>query len=177
MSMVAYARRVPAEQLTWLLVDVDRRFGEISGVDPDEDDVYEGFHSAPMAVDLYKSWDVADRLLSAAADLAPQLEACAGAVSGGHARGDDLGYGPLRTLDPPEVAAIARALAALEPEHLERARKTADLDGCYSFYPDQLDEATGVPTDIITAADVIDELRQLYADAERAGDGMLLWLT
>jgi hypothetical protein len=166
MGMRAVLRRTTAEELAWLLADVDARFAEVSGVEPEDDDAYERFYAPELVLDVDKAWDSTHRVLVAAAARDAALAPVTEAVLGGTPAGEDLGYGPLRYLTPAEVEPVAAALARLDDEALAAAAESADFDGCYSFEPEWRDEPV----------EMVRELRTFYAAVAAAGDGLLLEL-
>lgn len=97
----------------------------------------------------------------------------ANAVLGGEPISDeDFGYGPVRFLEPDQVAAVAAALETVTPEEL-----------LSRFDPDALNAAEVYPGGWTDDADWRGHLaetyggvRHLFANAASDGDGMLLYL-
>lgn len=97
----------------------------------------------------------------------------ANAVLGGEVVSEeDLGQGPVRYLHPEDVAGVAAALAGVTPRDLS-ARFSATELNAVEVYP-------GGWTDDPATRDRLEEryaaVRELFANAAAAGDGMLLYL-
>lgn len=119
----------------------------------------------PLALD--KAWHGLHFLLTGSStDTAPPLGA---AVLGGREVGEDLGYGPARSLSPAEVSAVAEALGRLTHEDLG-ARFDPSAMEAEKIYPGQWDE----PDNQEWLLEAFDEVKTYYAQARDRGYGMLL---
>jgi hypothetical protein len=95
----------------------------------------------------------------------------ADAVVGGREVGEDLGYGPLRILEPDEAAAVAGALDDLDRADLARRYDPPVMEEM-RLYPGGWDE----PENREWLLDAFDELKAYYGKARDQGHGMLLFL-
>lgn len=93
------------------------------------------------------------------------------AVLGGHPVGEDLGYGPLRYLEPAEAVAVAAALDDLSRSDLSRRYDAPAMEAA-RLYPGGWDE----PENREWLLDAFDEVKAYYAEARGRGHGMLLYL-
>jgi hypothetical protein len=120
-------------------------------------------------LDLGEDWHVLHVCLTGDAGDGPPP--AGDAVLGGDEIGPDLGYGPARALSPERAAAVAGLLRDLGPSGI-----------CARFHPRELgDDVYGVErargggarAEVRARAE---QLCRFYADAERRGLGVLLWL-
>jgi len=126
---------------------------------------------AGRSVDLDKAWHGVHFLLTGTAWEARSDLGMA--VLGGEPLGDDLGYGPVRLLDPRGVSRVAAALAALDREEVrlrfDRVRLRA-----LEIYPDIWDEPDVLEDYLLPN---LDDLVAFYAQAAAAGEAVLLAVT
>jgi hypothetical protein len=121
-------------------------------------------------LDVAKTWHALHFLLCGSTDAAPGP--LGSAVLGGTAIGPDLGYGPARYLEPPEVKAVAGALASLTtPEFVAR------------FDPVAMDEQKVYPGHWLVdgeekdwLSDAFRQLQAFYDAAAQGGCAVLLYL-
>lgn len=115
-------------------------------------------------VDLDQAWDVLTRVLSAD-DRGGS--GCAGrAILGGTPFGEDQGFGPSRTFNAEEVAAIAESLESIDHERFKQLFTMADLTDCYSAQNYDVDKAMRE----------FEWLRDCYQTAAEVGRAMTLYM-
>jgi len=115
---------------------------------------------------LRKDWHVLHMLLGGEPE---EVTPGAGeAILGGDEIGEDLGYGPARLWSPPDVERIASALEALgvDGAMARFSRRQLVADDIYG--------AQGAGKAQIRSQ--LERLLRMYADAARAGDGMVGWI-
>lgn len=97
----------------------------------------------------------------------------ANVVLGGEAVGDeDFGYGPVRSLEPTQVAAVAQALEAIPAEEL-LSRFDPDAMNAAEVYPGGWSEDEAWREHL---AEKYREVQNLFANAASHGEGMLLYI-
>jgi hypothetical protein len=163
MGMRLIARRLrPAEHSAVLIdpnVATDLMDDEAAGATPGR------------TVDLDKAWHGVHFLLTGTAwDTYTDLGM---AVLGGDPLGDDLGYGPVRLLDPHQVSRVSAALAALCREQLRRRFDRAQLSAL-EIYPDIWDDPDVLDGYLLPN---LDDLVTFYAEAAAGGEAVLLAIT
>ena len=121
----------------------------------------------PDALDLDKAWHGVHWLLTGSVDLTDDL--AAQALLGGEPVGEEVGYGPVRLLDPGRVAALDRLLEGTDVETLRSRVDPAEMDRA-GVYPGVWDEP-----DIFDSflAPALAELRTFYARASAAGQAVI----
>jgi hypothetical protein len=93
------------------------------------------------------------------------------AVLGGTAVGEDVGYGPARLMNAPEVDATAKALAALTTSEI-RARFDGPAKAREQIYP----RGWSARSDAKWLVDAFVSVRDYFDEAAKAGFAMLLWI-
>jgi hypothetical protein len=148
MSMTARLRSVPETDLAELrkLPDLPAEFWDF----PD--------------LDLDQSWDALTRVLSA--DDRGGSGWAGRSILGGTPFGEDQGFGPCRTFNAEEVAAIAEALGSISLERFRELYALADWTDCYSAPNYDVDEAWRQ----------FQRLRGCYQTAAAAGRAMTLFM-
>jgi hypothetical protein len=118
-------------------------------------------------LNLEKSWHVLHYLLTGKPEDAPPP--LGNAILGGKEIGPDLGYGPVRFLDPDEVREVASALSTITSEDLARR---FDLQAMIAanIYPVR-DES-----ELQMAQEYFQHLARYYSEAVAAGNAMLLYV-
>ncbi|GAB3766561.1 YfbM family protein [Microlunatus parietis] len=114
---------------------------EASAVRADPESIWERLNAdrtSPSAVDLDKAWHGIHWLLTG--DPWTTEGPLASVIFGGEELDGNFGYGPPRLLDPSGVAAIAAALADVDPTTL-RARFDPAAMASAEVYPDIWDDA------------------------------------
>lgn len=97
----------------------------------------------------------------------------ANAVLGGEPVGDeDFGYGPVRCLEPTEVAAVAAALEAISPAELLARFDPAVLNAA-EVYPGGWSDDSEWREHL---GEKYEEVRNIFANAASHGEGMLLYV-
>jgi hypothetical protein len=120
-------------------------------------------------LDLQKAWHGLHFLLAGTKDAptAPPGDA----ILGGRELGEDLGIGPMRVTAPAQVAATARALAALDPASLRASydpHRMEDLE----IYPGHWDD----PENCEWLMAAFAEVRGYFAAAADKQAGMAFWI-
>jgi hypothetical protein len=120
------------------------------------------------SVDLDKAWHGIHFLLTGTAwETSTDLGL---AVLGGEPLGDDLGYGPVRMLDPHQVDRVASALGRLSRDKL-RLRFDRGRMRALEIYPDIWDEPEVLDEYLLSN---LDDLAKFYAEASAGGEAVLL---
>ena len=121
------------------------------------------------AIDLEKAWHGVHYLLTGSAE--PTGSELDGAVLGGREIGPDRGYGPVRYLEPPEVASLAKALDGITAERLRSAYDPEAMASA-GIYPGGWDD----PENLEWLAESFAELQRFYRDAADRKAAVLLYI-
>lgn len=163
MGMVAYFTAINASTLDELRADPDQVAEILFPNDGDEE--------PENTIDVDKSWHGLHFILSALAkDGAPELEA---AILGGEPLGEDFGYGPARVLTPPEVQVISTALCSISGEAFAAKFDPARMEA-EDIYPQIWERDGSEALDFLQH--FFPALVNLYADAAKEGNALILWL-
>jgi len=133
-----------------------------------------GGKSEQPALNLHKSWHVLHYLFTGRAWDGP-LPAAA-LLSGGREVGEDLGYGPARTLTPQETKAFAQFLNGQSaPALTKRIDMTAmQRLGIYCAEDDDDGSRDELAEDV---AHYLPQLQSYVGDAAKKGHGLLIWMS
>jgi hypothetical protein len=165
MSMMATFVALPAPDLVVLREDPERVVDAL--------DRWRNDGSVEHVLELGKAWHGVHFLLTGDPDGGEAPLALA--IFGGVELGPDLGYGPLRVLEPEEVRDVSAALAALPAEAL-RARFSPEQFEAAEIYPFGIwaDEGADAFTWL---ADAYNAMQAHYRQAAANGHAMLLMIT
>lgn len=166
MSMIGAVALLSEARVQSLLADPH---GVYAAVDTAYNDPAAGF------VDLDKAWHCLHYLLTGSAWGGE--EPLNFLVKGGTPLGEeDVGHGPARVFRPPEVAAVADALAPLDAASLLLRFDAQKLDqlGIYPGGFSELDLRSDYELGYYLGP--FEELKRLTARAKAEGAGMLVWL-
>lgn len=167
MSMIGMFRRLGEQDLTRL-----REEPELL-VDYVDEDAPAGF--GPFAdLDVDKAWHAIHFLLTGVAwDGEPPLNFIAG---GGTEVGEELGYGPARSLTSVEVRTLAAALEVIPRESLLQRFDPSALTAAEIYpniwdRPDEEDDTRGY------VGEYYEQLRAFILDAATGGEALLIWIS
>jgi hypothetical protein len=119
--------------------------------------------------DVHKDWHAIHWLLNGhPEDVGPPP---GNAVLGGAELGEDLGYGPMRYLEPAEVSQVAEGLAKIPVDELMRRvnPKKMAADDVYGADWGDFDATLSLPM-------TYGQLVRFYQDAAQRGNAVLLWI-
>lgn len=170
MGMSGELYRVPADDLREMLADPARVTAEVY---PGDFDLYTA-RRAERGLDIDKAWDGIDFLVRRLVKRGrlPWIDPVPWhAPADGSETGAENHYGPICHRTPGQVADIARALAGVTREELERAYDPARMmeDAVYPQTWDRPGEFEFLWTHFRALAD-------FYRAAAARGEGVLLWL-
>jgi len=121
-------------------------------------------------LDLHKSWHGLHWLICQSPWDGP--EPLRHAILGGHEVGEDVGYGPARTVDPQTVRQVAAALASLSAAQIMKRYDAREMEEA-DIYPGGFEEDSSWKREMKRD---FERLRKFYEEAAASDEGVIAWI-
>ncbi|MDX2269966.1 MAG: YfbM family protein [Bryobacter sp.] len=131
----------------------------------------QGGAAAGTVLDLHKSWQALHWLLCESPWEGP--EPLRSAILGGEEKGEDLGYGPARLVDPGKVGEVAKALALLSAAQILQRYDGRKMEAA-EVYPGGFADDEDWQEEL---QEEFERLKVFYAEAAKRGEGVVSWLS